>query len=161
MEYYETKDDCFTDLETKYPAIVINDTSDAKLSREPTISPLDNNEIDFNISFNEFDDKHYMEEMAGFGAYWSSSERVIPDKGDLKDYYIEISSDKDFLGPVPSYVHIRDPVKSLCHRMIAHSIFGRGQRVMKVAMAGSSGAVEDVPAANEGSHAVLAPMEAP
>ncbi|GKC49496.1 hypothetical protein Tco_1072241 [Tanacetum coccineum] len=69
------------------------------------------------------------EEMAeaGFGAYWSGSERVIPDKGDLRDYWMEISSDKDFLGPAPSYVFIRDPVRRLCHRMIAYIIFGRGQ----------------------------------
>ncbi|GJQ99919.1 hypothetical protein Tco_0522904 [Tanacetum coccineum] len=67
---------------------------------------------------------HSEEEMveAGFGAYWSGSERVIPNKEDLKDYWMEISFDKDFLGPAPSYVHIRDPVRRLCHRMIACSI---------------------------------------
>nr|GEW69592.1 hypothetical protein [Tanacetum cinerariifolium] len=69
------------------------------------------------------------EEMAeaGFGAYWQGSERVIPDKGDLRDYWINISSDKDFLGTAPSYVFIQDPMRRLCHRMIACSIFGRGQ----------------------------------
>ncbi|GJX77381.1 hypothetical protein Tco_0324192 [Tanacetum coccineum] len=72
---------------------------------------------------------HTEEEMAeaGFGAYWQGSERVIPDKGDLRDYWMEISSDMDFLGPAPSYVFIQDPVKRLCHRMIACSISGRGQ----------------------------------
>ncbi|GJU35351.1 hypothetical protein Tco_1183705 [Tanacetum coccineum] len=59
-------------------------------------------------------------------------ERVIHDKGDLKDYWIEISSDRDFLGPAPSYVHIRDPVRRLCHRMIACSISGRGRGAEKV-----------------------------
>ncbi|GJV73412.1 retrovirus-related pol polyprotein from transposon TNT 1-94 [Tanacetum coccineum] len=51
---------------------------------------------------------HNKQEMAeaGFGAYWDGSERLIPDKGDLRDYWIEISSDRDFLGPVPSYVLI-------------------------------------------------------
>ncbi|GJS17176.1 hypothetical protein Tco_0411648 [Tanacetum coccineum] len=49
--------------------------------------------------------------QAGFAAYWFESERVIPHKGDLRDYWIEISSDRDFLGVTPSYVHIRDPVK--------------------------------------------------
>ncbi|GKB65359.1 hypothetical protein Tco_0921545 [Tanacetum coccineum] len=46
-----------------------------------------------------------LDEMAeaGFGAYWAGSDRVIPDKGDLRDYWIEILSDKDFLGPAPSY----------------------------------------------------------
>ncbi|GKC60602.1 hypothetical protein Tco_1088200 [Tanacetum coccineum] len=36
MEYYENKDDSFTDLETEYPAIVFDDTSDVAFSREPT-----------------------------------------------------------------------------------------------------------------------------
>ncbi|GKE56539.1 hypothetical protein Tco_1495724 [Tanacetum coccineum] len=33
---------------------------------------------------------HTEEEMAeaGFGAYWQGSERVIPDKGDLRDYLL-------------------------------------------------------------------------
>ncbi|GKD81845.1 hypothetical protein Tco_1348684, partial [Tanacetum coccineum] len=69
---------------------------------------------------------------AGFGAYWDGSDRLIPDKGDLRDYWIEISSDQDFLGPAPFYVLIRDPVRRLCHRMIAYSISGRGQAPEKV-----------------------------
>ncbi|GKD87065.1 hypothetical protein Tco_1358219, partial [Tanacetum coccineum] len=40
---------------------------------------------------------------AGFGSYWAGSDRLILDKGDLRDYWIEISSDKDFLGPTPFY----------------------------------------------------------
>nr|GEX04711.1 integrase, catalytic region, zinc finger, CCHC-type, peptidase aspartic, catalytic [Tanacetum cinerariifolium] len=230
MEYYE--DDSFTNLETEYPAIVFNDTFDATLSWEPTVSPLDNNEIDFEISFDESDDEDYMvifdensfsckiifvdnlkkdsenendkvntpsspspeptigyiddldffkdfenefltiayndlksksdpqikpslrgvrrmmkwrqfilalglhtkEEMAkaGFRAYWSSSGRVILDKGDLRDYWMEISYYKDFLGPAPSYVFIRDPVRRLCHMMIACSISGSRQASEKV-----------------------------
>ncbi|GKC21871.1 hypothetical protein Tco_1024021, partial [Tanacetum coccineum] len=63
----------------------------------------------------------------GFGAYWSGSEIVIPNKGDLRDYWIKISFDMDFLGPTHSYVHIRDPVRRLCHKMITCSISGRGQ----------------------------------
>ncbi|GKF01444.1 hypothetical protein Tco_0028367, partial [Tanacetum coccineum] len=60
------------------------------------------------------------------------SVRVIHDKGDLRDYWIEISSDKDFLGLTPSYVYIRDPVRRLCHMMISCSISGRGQPTEKV-----------------------------
>ncbi|GJZ06588.1 hypothetical protein Tco_0540381 [Tanacetum coccineum] len=60
MEYYENEDDSFTDLKTEYPAIVFNDASDATFSREPTVSPLDTNEIDFNISFDKSDDEDYM-----------------------------------------------------------------------------------------------------
>ncbi|GJV01170.1 hypothetical protein Tco_1334739 [Tanacetum coccineum] len=43
-----------------------------------------------------------------------------------------ISSDRDFLGPAHSYVLIRDPMRRLCHRMIAYSISGRGQAPKKV-----------------------------
>ncbi|GJS30920.1 hypothetical protein Tco_0491540 [Tanacetum coccineum] len=60
MEYCEDEDDSFTNLETEYPAIVFDDTSDAALSCEPRTSPLDNNEIDFKISFDEPDDEDYM-----------------------------------------------------------------------------------------------------
>ncbi|GJR19894.1 hypothetical protein Tco_0968421 [Tanacetum coccineum] len=53
---------------------------------------------------------HTTEEMAkgGFEAYWLGSERVIPDKGDLSGYWIEISLDRDFLRSAPSYTYIRD-----------------------------------------------------
>ncbi|GKD33156.1 hypothetical protein Tco_1248665 [Tanacetum coccineum] len=72
---------------------------------------------------------HTEQEMteAGFGAYWDGSDRVIPDKGDLRDYWIEISSGTYFLGLAPSYVLIQDPVRRLCHKIIAYSISGRGQ----------------------------------
>ncbi|GJW91110.1 hypothetical protein Tco_0168663 [Tanacetum coccineum] len=60
MEYCENEDDSFTNLETEYPAIVFDDTSNAALSWDPTVSPLDNNEIDFEISFDESDDEDYM-----------------------------------------------------------------------------------------------------
>ncbi|GJV21892.1 hypothetical protein Tco_1370912 [Tanacetum coccineum] len=60
IEYCENEDDSFTNLKTNYPAIVFDDTSDAALSCEPKVSPLDNNEIDFNISFYESEDEDYM-----------------------------------------------------------------------------------------------------
>ncbi|GJU05452.1 hypothetical protein Tco_1121882 [Tanacetum coccineum] len=44
---------------------------------------------------------------------------------------MEISSDRDFLCPAPSYVLIRDPVRRLCHRMIAYNISSRGQALEK------------------------------
>ncbi|GJY35934.1 hypothetical protein Tco_0421312 [Tanacetum coccineum] len=46
-------------VETEFPAIVFNDTltSEATLSCEPTVSSLNNDEIDFRISFDEFDDE--------------------------------------------------------------------------------------------------------
>ncbi|GJX58604.1 retrovirus-related pol polyprotein from transposon TNT 1-94 [Tanacetum coccineum] len=49
-------------VETEFPAIVFNDnfSSNETLSCKPTVSFLNNNEIDFRISFDEFDDKDYM-----------------------------------------------------------------------------------------------------
>ncbi|GKD09959.1 hypothetical protein Tco_1189644, partial [Tanacetum coccineum] len=46
-------------VETKFSAIVFNDTltSKATLSCEPTVSSINNDEIDFRISFDEFDDE--------------------------------------------------------------------------------------------------------
>ncbi|GKD26474.1 hypothetical protein Tco_1232688, partial [Tanacetum coccineum] len=69
---------------------------------------------------------------AGFRAYWARSDRLIPDKGDLREYWLKISSGRDFLGLAPSYVLIRDPVKRIYHRMIAYSISGKGQAPEKV-----------------------------
>ncbi|GJX65018.1 hypothetical protein Tco_0299361 [Tanacetum coccineum] len=60
IEYCEDKDDCFTNFESEFPAIVLDDTSREALSWEPTVSPLNDNEIDFRISFNESDDEDYM-----------------------------------------------------------------------------------------------------
>ncbi|GJV57258.1 hypothetical protein Tco_1458263 [Tanacetum coccineum] len=77
---------------------------------------------------------HTEEEMqtVGFGAYWAGSARQIPDKGDLRDYWMGISSFGDFLGKAPSYTMIRDPILRLCHRLIACSIAGRSQAPEKV-----------------------------
>ncbi|GJU82616.1 hypothetical protein Tco_1284981 [Tanacetum coccineum] len=79
---------------------------------------------------------HTEEEMdsPGFSRYWSESERIILGKGDLHDYWRSISTDGDFLGPLPSYTLIRDPMLRLCHRMMAHSIAGRSQAPKKVTM---------------------------
>ncbi|GJU27997.1 hypothetical protein Tco_1166618 [Tanacetum coccineum] len=48
-------------VETGFPAIVFNDTliSEATLSCEPKVSSLNNDEIDFRISFDESDDEDY------------------------------------------------------------------------------------------------------
>ncbi|GJY42778.1 hypothetical protein Tco_0430991 [Tanacetum coccineum] len=61
----------------------------------------------------------------GFGAYWVDSTRQIPNKGNLRDYWIGISSAGDFLGTVPSYTTIQDPILMMCHRLISCSIVGR------------------------------------
>ncbi|GKA93261.1 hypothetical protein Tco_0815247 [Tanacetum coccineum] len=76
---------------------------------------------------------HTEEEMESpkFARYWSESERMIPEKGDLHDYWRSISTDEDFLGPPPSYTLIRDLVLRLCHRMMAHNITRRRQAPKK------------------------------
>ncbi|GJU29797.1 zinc finger, CCHC-type containing protein [Tanacetum coccineum] len=53
---------------------------------------------------------HTGEEMESldFARYWSESERMIPRKGDLHDYWRDISTNGDFLEPPPSYTLIRD-----------------------------------------------------
>ncbi|GKF49200.1 hypothetical protein Tco_0142451, partial [Tanacetum coccineum] len=71
-------------------------------------------------------------ESPNFARYWSESERMIPGKGDLHDYWRDILTDGDFLGPPPSYTLIRDLVLRLCHRMMAYSIAGRSQAPEKV-----------------------------
>ncbi|GJX52622.1 hypothetical protein Tco_0280991 [Tanacetum coccineum] len=73
-------------------------------------------------------------ESPGFARYLSESERMIPGKGDLHDYWRYISTDEDFLGPPPSYTLIMDLVLRLCHRMMAHNIAERSQALEKVTM---------------------------
>nr|GEX80710.1 hypothetical protein [Tanacetum cinerariifolium] len=48
-------------IETEFPAIVFNDLliSEVMLTCEPTVSPLNDNKIDFIKSFDEFDDEDY------------------------------------------------------------------------------------------------------
>ncbi|GKD79281.1 hypothetical protein Tco_1341902 [Tanacetum coccineum] len=113
------------------------------------------------------------EELGG-----AKSARQIPDKGDLRDYWIGISSAGDFLGTAPSYTSIRDPILRMCHRLIACSIAGKSQAHEKICMeiddtwdwvaqgperqpdvaAGAHKAVEDAPVVDEDMpQAVLPP----
>ncbi|GKE65952.1 hypothetical protein Tco_1520113 [Tanacetum coccineum] len=50
-------------VETEFPTIVFNNalTSEVALSCEPMVSPLNNNQIDFRILFDEPDDEDYMD----------------------------------------------------------------------------------------------------
>ncbi|GJZ87322.1 hypothetical protein Tco_0658932 [Tanacetum coccineum] len=59
MEYCEDEDDCLTNFECEFPAVVLDDTSREAFSWEPTVSPLNNNKIDFRISVDESDDEDY------------------------------------------------------------------------------------------------------
>ncbi|GKB00192.1 hypothetical protein Tco_0828185, partial [Tanacetum coccineum] len=78
----------------------------------------------------------HIEEMESpsFARYWSESERMILGKGDLHNYWRDISTDGDFLGPPASYTLIRDLVLRLCHQMMAHSIARRSQAPEKVTL---------------------------
>ncbi|GJV73227.1 hypothetical protein Tco_1493222 [Tanacetum coccineum] len=115
------------------------------------------------------DDKQ--EEMAedGFGAYWLGSERLIPDKGDLSDYWVEISSGRDFLRGAPSYTYIRDPVQRHAKGRKSGSRLSGGHFIgrlthhfgLPIAAAGAPEAAEDAPRVNEGVQADLAPIQAP
>ncbi|GJX89694.1 hypothetical protein Tco_0341708 [Tanacetum coccineum] len=53
-------------IETEFPVIDYNDafTSEVTLSCEPTVSPLNDNKIDFRISFDESDDEDYTPEVS-------------------------------------------------------------------------------------------------
>ncbi|GJS47616.1 hypothetical protein Tco_0597737 [Tanacetum coccineum] len=59
MEYCEDEDDCFTNFESEFLAIVLDDTPREALSWEPMVSPFNDNEIDFRISFDESNDEDY------------------------------------------------------------------------------------------------------
>ncbi|GJY33396.1 hypothetical protein Tco_0417865 [Tanacetum coccineum] len=61
VKYYEDEDDYFTDFKTEFPAIVFDNTltSDTALPCEPTISPPNENKIDFRISLDKSDDEDY------------------------------------------------------------------------------------------------------
>ncbi|GKD69946.1 hypothetical protein Tco_1324036 [Tanacetum coccineum] len=100
-----------------------------------------------------------------------------PTRGDLRDYWIRISSTGDFLGTTPSYTSIRDQILRLCHRLIACSIAIWNQSPEKLAdtwswvspgperqpdaAAGAPEAAKDALVADEGALAVPTPVQAP
>ncbi|GJR08974.1 hypothetical protein Tco_0791626 [Tanacetum coccineum] len=55
-----------------------------------------------------------------------------PRQEGLRDYWMRISYNGDFLGTTPFYIVIRDPILRLCHRLIACSIARRSQAPDKV-----------------------------
>ncbi|GJY43898.1 hypothetical protein Tco_0432111 [Tanacetum coccineum] len=58
VKNYKDEDDCSIDFETKFLAIVFDNTLVA-IPSEPTICPPNENEVDFRISLDEFDDEDY------------------------------------------------------------------------------------------------------
>ncbi|GKA56940.1 hypothetical protein Tco_0756012 [Tanacetum coccineum] len=67
-------------VETKFPAIVFNDvlTYEVALSCEPTVSPLNNNQINFIISFDESDDEDYTVSYFDDFDYFKDFEKEFP-----------------------------------------------------------------------------------
>ncbi|GJT31627.1 hypothetical protein Tco_0922046 [Tanacetum coccineum] len=59
MEYCKDEDDCFTNFESAFIVLDNTITPRETLSWEPTVSPLNDNEIDFRISFDESNDEDY------------------------------------------------------------------------------------------------------
>ncbi|GJT64779.1 hypothetical protein Tco_1016259 [Tanacetum coccineum] len=59
--WYDEDDHDLRSVETEFPTIVFYDafTSEVTPSCEPTVSPLNNNKIDFGIPFDESDDEDY------------------------------------------------------------------------------------------------------
>ncbi|GJR04775.1 RNA-directed DNA polymerase, eukaryota, reverse transcriptase zinc-binding domain protein [Tanacetum coccineum] len=55
----------------------------------------------------------------------------LASKAQLRDYWTWISSSGDFLSIVPSYTLIREPLRRLCHKLIALSIVEKGQAPKK------------------------------
>ncbi|GKE47405.1 hypothetical protein Tco_1478663, partial [Tanacetum coccineum] len=72
----------FRSVKTKFPAIVFNDTltSEATLSCEPMVSSLNNEEIDFRISFDESGDEDCTPMVSYFDdlEYFKDFEKEFP-----------------------------------------------------------------------------------
>nr|GEW29630.1 hypothetical protein [Tanacetum cinerariifolium] len=135
---------------------------------------------------------HTAEEMAedGFEAYWLGSTRVIPDKGDLRDYWIKgrksgarmlrghfigclaahfgMVSDKGLMGLIvitcePLMIDIDELVKlNICVR-VGDTLAWVALRPgrQQVAAAGALEVTEDAPVFDEGALAVPVLMQAP
>ncbi|GKC78710.1 hypothetical protein Tco_1129484 [Tanacetum coccineum] len=140
-EYYENEDDSFTNFKTEYPAIVFDDTSDATLSYDPTVSPLNNNEFDFKISFNESNDEDYMVTFNENSFSYkiisvdnlkmnskNENDKVnIPSSPSLEPttgYIDDLDFFKDFENEFPSIAY-NDDIKSKSDPLIEHSVSSR------------------------------------
>ncbi|GJS26684.1 hypothetical protein Tco_0487304 [Tanacetum coccineum] len=88
-------------VETEFPAIVLNDalTFEVTLSCEPTVSPLNDNKIEFRISFDESDDEDYtvsIRHILGNGYGVSTSCTVLgPRERNIDEYWWRIYKSRD------------------------------------------------------------------
>ncbi|GJS43425.1 hypothetical protein Tco_0568468 [Tanacetum coccineum] len=93
MKYCEDKDHCFTNFESEFPVIVLDDTSREALSWEPTESPLNDNEINFRITFDESDDEDYTVSYSNDLDFFKDFENEFP----AIVYNDALTSKSDFL----------------------------------------------------------------
>ncbi|GJR65094.1 hypothetical protein Tco_0011159 [Tanacetum coccineum] len=111
-------------VETEFPAIVFNDTltSETTLSCEPTVSSLNNDEIDFRISFDEsddedctviFDKKSFSYKIISVSNLKTDSENdndkvnmpLLPSPEPTASYFDDLDFFKDFKNEFPAIVY--------------------------------------------------------
>ncbi|GJY15389.1 hypothetical protein Tco_0385811 [Tanacetum coccineum] len=160
VKYYEDEDDCFPDFETEFLTIIFDNTlkSDTALPCEPTVSPPNENKIDFRISLDESDDEDYTiwrlyllqirdTHGSGFscetedGLHWGDGQQLggVRRRMTWRQFILalglhtkqEMAEAGDFLGPAPFFCLKSNPVRN-CAQMITYSISGRGQAPKKV-----------------------------
>nr|GEU76439.1 hypothetical protein [Tanacetum cinerariifolium] len=121
--------DFFNDFENEFPAIVYNDylTSKFDLLVEPPISSQHIDKLE--TSFSEYDEEE--QNALHFGDLFPLDLDDVRRRMTWRQFILALGlhykEEMAEPGARPSYVHIRDPVRRLCHRMIACSISGRGQ----------------------------------
>ncbi|GKC46982.1 hypothetical protein Tco_1064704 [Tanacetum coccineum] len=102
-------------IETEFPAIVFNDalTSEVALSCEPTLSPINDNQIDFRISFDESDDEDY---TVIYNKNSFSYKIIFVDdlKMNSENDYDKVNM-PSFLSPEPSFNFLTETVVSPQH----------------------------------------------
>nr|GEY02146.1 hypothetical protein [Tanacetum cinerariifolium]GEY12935.1 hypothetical protein [Tanacetum cinerariifolium] len=95
-------------VETEFPAIVVNEalTYEVTLSFEPTVSPLNDNQLDFRISFDESDDEDYtvIFDKKSFSYKLISVDNL---KTDLKNDYDKVNMPL-FWSPEPTVSYFDD-----------------------------------------------------
>nr|GEV06317.1 putative reverse transcriptase domain-containing protein [Tanacetum cinerariifolium] len=119
-------------IETEFLAIFFNDTLtfEVALSREPTTSPFNENKIDFRISFDESDDKGYMDKLFSKNGYYVFGNHLYVNlrfEG-LEYTDADIADFEKRLGKI----YGRGVHRVSCHRLIACSIAERSQALKNV-----------------------------
>ncbi|GJX48691.1 reverse transcriptase domain-containing protein [Tanacetum coccineum] len=114
VENYEDGDDCSIDFETKFPAIVFDNTL-TKIPFEPMACPPNENEVDFKISLDESDDEDYtlIFDENSFSYKIISVNDLKTNSGNDKplspnptvDYFDDLDNFKDFKNEFPAIVY--------------------------------------------------------